>query len=149
MKFLLTRELGRLNRWLRILGYDSEYFTGDNLSSLLIQALRDSRVIITRNHRLPQSRGLKIVRLRSETLKDQLQEARKILDIRLDGRKMFTRCILCNQELISVDKEKIKGKVPGYVHKTQDLFFTCPKCKRVYWPGTHWGNAQQIMEEVR
>ncbi|MFZ5799944.1 MAG: Mut7-C RNAse domain-containing protein, partial [Candidatus Omnitrophota bacterium] len=52
MKFILTRELGRLARWLRILGFDTVYFRGCNRSSLVITALREGRIIVTRNLRL-------------------------------------------------------------------------------------------------
>jgi len=148
MKFLLTRELGRLAKWLRILGFDTEYFKGDNHSSLIIQALRDERIIITRNHRLPQARGLKILLIKAEKIKAQMAEVLKALQIAPASDMMFTRCILCNEELLHIDKEKIKDKVPEYVFKTQEYFITCPKCTRIYWQGTHWGNVQATLEEI-
>jgi len=148
MKLLLTRELGRLSKWLRILGFDTEYFTGDNLSSLIIQALRDSRIIVTRNHHLPKSGGIKIIVLKSETLKEQLQEVLKALDISLDANLMFTRCIICNQPLIEIAKEKTKDRVPEYVYNTQEDFITCPQCNRIYWQGTHWGNVAATLKEI-
>jgi uncharacterized protein with PIN domain len=148
MKFLLTKELGRLTKWLRILGLDSEYFNQNNLSSLIIQALRDNRIILTRNHRLPHSGGIKIIVLESETLKEQLSETLKALDISLNTSLMFTRCILCNEELIETDKEKIKDRVPEYVYQTQENFITCPQCNRIYWQGTHWGNVQSTLKEI-
>jgi hypothetical protein len=148
MKFLLTKELGRLAKWLRILGYDTLYFNQDNLSSLIIQALRDNRIILTRNHRLPQSRGVKIVVIQAERIKEQMSEALKTLKLELDSDKMFSRCIICNEELVDIDKEKLKDKVPEYVFKTQENFVTCPQCKRIYWQGTHWGNVANIIKGI-
>lgn len=148
MKFLLTRELGRLAKWLRILGYDTAYFNQDNLSSLIIQALRDNRIILTRNHRLPQSRGVKILLIKAERIKQQIRELMEMLKLKPDSDNMFTRCIICNEELADIDKEKIKDQVPEYVFKTQEDFVTCPKCKRVYWQGTHWGNVEQTLKGV-
>jgi len=148
MKFLLTRELGRLARWLRILGFDTVYFNQDNASSLIIQALRDNRIIITRNHRLPRSAGIKIVLIKAQNLKEQVPEVLKALKIAPDSDTMFNRCILCNEELVSIDKEKVEDKVPEYVFKTQQDFITCPMCKRIYWQGTHWGNVKKTLEEI-
>lgn len=49
MKFILTKELGRLSKWLRILGFDAEYFLEDRKSSLIIKALGEDRGDIERN----------------------------------------------------------------------------------------------------
>jgi uncharacterized protein len=148
MKLLLTRELGRLSKWLRILGFDAEYFKEDNASSLIIQALRDDRIILTRNQRLPQAHGIKIILIKQERIKAQLSEVLKALEVQPDPEIMFSRCIICNVELAQIQKEKIKDKVPEYVFKTQEDFITCPKCKRIYWQGTHWGNVQNILKEI-
>lgn len=149
MKFILTRELGRLAKWLRILGFDTTYFQQDKPGSLIIQALRDERIILTRNHHLPKARGLKIVIIQAETIKEQVAEVLNTLKIKPDSDKMFSRCIICNEELQLVNKEEIKDKVPQYVFKTQDKFITCPKCHRIYWQGTHWGNVKKTLEEIR
>jgi uncharacterized protein with PIN domain len=148
-RLLLTKELGRLARWLRILGFDAGYFTQNNPGSLIIEALRDNRIILTRNHRLPKSKGVKIVTIKAETLNEQIAEVARALGITPDAGLVFTRCIICNEELMGIDKEKIKDRVPEYVYGTQELFLTCPKCKRVYWQGTHWGNVQSLLKEVR
>jgi len=148
VKFILTRELGRLAKWLRILGFDTEYYNKDNISSLIIQALRDNRIIITRNSRLPKSAGIKIALIKSERLKEQVPEVLAALNVKLSDARMFTRCIICNRELVSIEKTKVKDKVPEYVFKTQEEFVSCPKCNRIYWQGTHWGNVTKTLEEI-
>lgn len=148
MKLLLTRELGRLAKWLRILGFDTEYTKDTGTSSLIIRSLRDERLILTRNHRLLQNKGVKIVLLKSEELKGQLAEALKALNIKPDSAMMFTRCTLCNIELTPVAKEKIKDRVPEYVFETQETFLACPKCRRLYWQGTHLGHIKKIMDQI-
>lgn len=148
MKILLTKELGRLAKWLRILGIDAVYFRQDNASSLIIEALRQERVIVTRNHRLQRPTGVRIIMIGSEKIKEQLAEVLKVLNIKPASDKMFSRCTVCNDELISIEKEKIRDKVPEYVFKTQDSFTACPDCKRIYWRGTHWGNVENILKEI-
>jgi len=149
VKFILTKELGRLSKWLRILGFDTVYYNQDKPSSLIIQALRDERIILTRNHHLPKARGIKIVLIKNEKIKEQVREVLKTLLIKPEPEKMFIRCILCNAELEDITKEKAKDRVPEYVFKTQENFITCPKCKRIYWQGTHWGNVQKTLEETK
>lgn len=148
MKFILTRELGRLVTWLRILGYDALYFSQDNYSSLIIQALRDDRIILTRNHRLLKPGGVKIVLIKTQEVKEQISEALKELKIKPSPDLMFSRCIICNVELQDIEKDKIKDKVPEYVFKTQKDFVTCPRCNRIYWQGTHWGNVSKTLDEI-
>jgi uncharacterized protein with PIN domain len=148
MRFILTKELGRLVKWLRILGFDAEYFEQGNSGSLIIRALREERIILTRNQRLPQARGLKIVLIRKEKIKEQLAEIMKSLHIRPDSAMMFSRCILCNEKLVAIAKKKVEDKVPAYVFATQKDFVTCPKCQRLYWQGTHWGNVKEALKEA-
>jgi len=84
MKFLLTKELGRLAKWLRILGFDAAYFKDENTSSLILKALREERVILTRNHRLTKHAGPKIVLVGAEKIKEQIAELLKTLKIKRD-----------------------------------------------------------------
>ena len=149
MKFILTRELGRLAKWLRILGFDSEYFQENNIGSLIIQALRDNRIILTRNLRMHDIYGTKIIYIKSERLPEQVAQLLKELKLGSHSKQMFSRCIICNTELIAVEKEKIQDRVPEYVFATQDNFVTCPQCKRIYWQGTHWGNVKKILEGIK
>jgi uncharacterized protein with PIN domain len=148
VKFILSRELGRLAKWLRILGFDTAYFNQDSTGALIIQALRDSRLIVTRNRRLAVSSRLKTFLVKSEKLNDQLIEVLKGLKLSINSDMMFNRCIICNIELEKIEKEKAKDKVPEYVFNTQDNFIACPKCQRIYWLGTHWGNVAETLKEI-
>jgi uncharacterized protein with PIN domain len=150
IQFILTPELGRLAKWLRILGFDAVYFTRINLSSLLIQALRDSRIILTRNARLiNKAKAIRLLQIQSDEVKQQLQQVLKELGIKPDEDAMFSRCLICNIELNQIDKQQVKDKVPEYVFKTQEEFLVCPSCRRIYWPGTHWGNVSRVLSEIK
>jgi uncharacterized protein with PIN domain len=148
MKFVLTKELGRLAKWLRILGFDTEYYQQSNVGSLIIQALREERIIISRNHHLPQGRGINIVCLSSEKIAEQLNELLNLLKLKPEPDMMFSRCTICNLELKPIDKPMVKDKVPEYVFQTQEVFVRCPQCSRVYWQGTHWGNVEKALKGI-
>lgn len=148
MGFILTRELGRLAKWLRILGFDAEYFQGSDNSSLIIRASRDERIIITRSSRNARIRLARVALVESEKIKEQLKELMLKLNLKLDPARMFTRCIICNTELKSVDKQLVKKRAPEYIFNSQQNFFSCPSCQRIYWQGSHWGNVAKILKEI-
>lgn len=148
MKFLASRELGRLAKWLRILGFDAEYFREDNKSSFIITALREDRVVLTRNKVLLKDKALNSIFIKSEILGEQLKQVLTDFKISFDDCRLFTRCILCNNELIKIDKNTLASKIPKYVYETQEEFCQCPKCNRIYWQGTHWGNVQEVLAKV-
>ncbi|MCM8820201.1 MAG: Mut7-C RNAse domain-containing protein [Candidatus Omnitrophica bacterium] len=148
MKFIVTKELGKLARWLRILGFDTVYYDKANYATLVIIALRDQRTIITRSKKeidkLPQNSLLII----SEDILEQIKEVIEKLKLRIDEEKMFSRCTICNEFLIEVKKDKIKDLVPEYVYNHQDFFMQCPQCRRIYWQGSHWGNVTKIINNL-
>ena len=148
MRFILTKELGRLAKWLRILGFDAEYFTENKESTLIIKALQEDRVILTRNAHLGQHVGIKRLNIRFDDVHQQLRQAIEELALKPDAALMFNRCTICNEELLKADKENIKDKVPEYVLNTSEEFMSCPRCRRTYWRGSHWGNVNAILKEI-
>ena len=148
MKFVLTKELGRLVRWLRILGFDTVYFKSDNKGTLILEALREDRIIITRTKEKIGDLEKKTVVVLSNKLEEQLKEVINKLNLKVDENKMFTRCTICNEILKEVKKEDVKKNIPGYVYKTQNLFMQCLSCGKVYWQGSHWGNVKKTIASL-
>jgi len=90
MKFILTPELGRLAKWLRILGFDAVYSSQVRFSSLLVDALRDNRVILTRNaHFINKARMTRSIHVKSDQTEQQLKQVFKELHIKPDKEMMF------------------------------------------------------------
>jgi uncharacterized protein with PIN domain len=146
MKFIVTKELGRLARWLRILGFDTIYFKSDNKGTLILEALREDRIIITRSKQKRDELKKKTIEITSCNLEEQLKEIIIALNIKIDEKKMFTRCTLCNEPLVEVEKESVKDLAPEYVYKTKSLFMKCPGCNKIYWHGSHWGRVKEVIE---
>ena len=149
MKFILTNELGRLAKWLRILGFDTDYSLSKNRSELIIKSLRENRIILTRDCKMSPVSGVRLLRIGHDSVRDQLKQTIKELGINLESAALFTRCVICNTGLKDISKEKAKDKVPEYVYNTQEHFVECSKCQRIYWQGTHWGNVQKLLAEVK
>jgi len=138
----VTKELGKLARWLRILGFDTFYYNGDTLGTLVIKALSESRIVVTRRRKTIGSLEKTTIVIRSDKIKAQLREVIGELSLVIDESKMFSRCTICNKILESIDKNEVKESIPEYVFKTHNEFMKCASCGRIYWQGTHWGNIR-------
>ncbi|MQY52976.1 MAG: hypothetical protein GH154_01040 [Firmicutes bacterium] len=149
MKFLVDFMLGRLCKWLRLLGYDVSYFVSDKKSDLIYQSLKEARIILTRDHRLSKKKAIKLVIINSDLLEEQLEQVFSELNIKVDPDEIFTRCLVCNEILQKVEKEKVKDKIPTYVFQTQKEFSYCSNCQKVYWKGTHWDLAHQLLKKLK
>ncbi len=152
VKFVVDTMLGDLARWLRMLGYDVVYSRKLTDWQVLRIAEKDKRIILTRDrglHARALRRGLKSILILSDDIEDRLYAVAKRYNIRLYILFDKTRCPLCNTLLIRVDKEKVKGEVPGPVYERYYDFWKCPKCGKVYWRGRHWIKIEEILERVR
>jgi len=147
MKFIVTKELGRLARWLRILGFDTVYFKEAKLAELILRALKDDRAIITRSKNITHLQK-RTVMIKSEKVSGQLKECFDFLKLKVDTNKIFRRCTLCNFLLEEVKKEDIKEFVPLGVYKQQKVFRKCPQCNKIYWQGSHWEKAKEIIKHL-
>jgi len=135
MKFVTDINLGKLAKWLRILGYDTIFFRGD-ISCAIPWAEKEGRLILTRRRKLLSSYK-NLILIESDKLRAQVREVIEKLSLPLNPEKFFRRCVVCNKELFSVYKETIKDEVPLYVWETQEAFYRCPLCQRIFWSGTH------------
>jgi len=123
-KFILTSELGKLARWLRILGFDAEYDRSDNPSALIIKALREERVVLTRRKARVGALGKRAIVVCAEGIGQQLQQVIKELNLGINKDKMFTRCARCNQLLAEAEKSEVRSRAPARVFETQDILWS-------------------------
>lgn len=144
VRFAADRMLGRLAKWLRVLGCDVIY--GPHLTGYgLIRAARaEQRLILTRDRRLKQKQPPEFIFIVSDHYRDQLRQVIRECGIEYSG-KLFSRCIECNSTLQAKPKESVEPLVPPYVFATQEKFSWCARCRRVYWPATH---QQKMVEEL-
>jgi len=145
IKFAADRMLGRLVKWLRVLGCDVIY--GPHLTGFgLIRAARaDQRVILTRDRRLKQKQPPPFIMIESNDHREQVQQVIRECALK-PGERLFSRCLLCNTILQARAKETVKKLVPPYVYSSQEHFSWCPVCQRVYWPATHQQKMLEALE---
>ena len=142
LKFIVDNNVGKLVKWLRIMGYDTLFFSGSDDSGMIAIALAEDRVILTRDTQIVErlvvtSGRLKVILIQSDEPELQMQQV--IDSLNLDCQfKPFTLCLECNQPLVERSKQQVQDLVPAYVFQTQSQYMECPACHRIYWRGTHW-----------
>ncbi len=137
--------LGKLARWLRLLGFDVEYAPLDD-AALAARARAEGRLLLTRDHGLAARRGLAVLLITSEHLDEQL---RQVLDtVGYPDEHTRPRCMQCNVPLDSLTPVEAAPYVPPYVARTQTRFRRCPRCGRITWPATHWAGIRRRLEQA-
>ncbi len=146
IRFAADRMLGRLVRWLRLIGQDVTYWPHLSGSGLIRAARIESRMILTRDRGIRKTRNPPpYLFIESDHFREQLKQV--IQTFSLDPfAKIFNRCVQCNSPLESIPTERVKDQVPPYVFTTQEKFSFCQKCQHTYWPATH---LQKMLEELR
>jgi len=150
VKFIADNNVGKLARWLRVIGYDTLLFKEKDDRSMIEIALREDRVILTKDNQIAKRRlamegKLKVMLIKQDNPKAQLQGTVKALHLSWQF-KPFSLCLECNQILIPRSREEVQDLVPPYVFKTQEQYMECPACHRIYWQGTHW---QAMVKELK
>jgi uncharacterized protein len=145
VKFAADRMLGRLVKWLRVIGQDVIY--GPHLTGYgLIRAARqENRLILTRDRGLKKKHPPDFIFIESDRYAEQLRQVIETCGLKA-WDKLFTRCLHCNSLLQPRSKGSVQAMVPAYVFSTQETFFWCPQCRRVYWPATH---HERMVEELK
>jgi uncharacterized protein with PIN domain len=138
--------LGRLARWLRYLGYDTAYEAHIEDAALVRRALREGRILLTRDRHLLERWPLSDASLIEGDR--PLHQLRQIVDeLGLAWRdRGRVRCTVCNERLVPAGPDEVMDRVPAYVYRTQKQFARCPGCGRVYWEGTH---AERMRDALR
>jgi uncharacterized protein with PIN domain len=135
--FVADKTLGRLARWLRIVGCDVLYGSNFSGKGLLAAARREHRIVLTRDRRLARRADMPpFLLVEDDRFREQLRQVVVAFDI--DPRAgLFRRCVDCNTELVEVPAEEAAAHVPEFVRATQKSFRRCPRCRHLYWDATH------------
>lgn len=151
--FAVEKTMGRLAKWLRLMGFDTLLET-DFPKGMFAGHMGPGRVFLTRTRRALASHSAdRTVLIHANDPMDQLAEVIQRTALRREDLRPFSRCLQCNEPIVAVAKEEIARGVPDYVLETQESFSRCPKCGRVFWPGSHTTRSLEkinsILKEVK
>jgi len=144
LRFAADVMLGRLAKWLRVLGQDVIYGRHLSGAGLIRVARQENRMILTRDRRL-RSQPQQSLFIQSDNFREQLHQVVSTFHL-IRNNHLFKRCLICNSSLQPRPKASVKGAVPEYVFASQEEFFWCADCRRIYWPATH---HQKMLAELK
>jgi hypothetical protein len=136
MKFIADVMLGRLAKRMRLLGFDVLYDRTLNDNEVIRLALEGNRAILTRDASLAaRPLAANHLLITSDYVREQIEQVLSVSPP--DTLRALTRCSACNDRLDPISKEEVRNLVPQNVYDTMNSFLRCPRCKRIYWRGTH------------
>jgi uncharacterized protein with PIN domain len=151
LRFIADGMLGKLARWLRMLGHDVHYYRDSEDKRLLEMAKTDKRVLLTRDLELYQRAKTQAV---EAVFVEAADEAGKLADLasrfgfKLEIDLSISRCPKCNEMIRAVSKEDVVHQIPELTSTYYDEFWKCLGCGQVYWRGAHWKKIEKTLEEA-
>jgi len=135
--------LGRLAKWLRILGFDVLYSNDAEDDELIENCKSDGRILLTRDGALARraEKNVEVVFVTGDHIKEQFASIRCKLPITFEPPAIFSRCVVCNTPLKPATRAEVEGLVPAFIFNTNKTFKICPGCRKVYWKGSHVEHA--------
>jgi uncharacterized protein with PIN domain len=148
MKFIADAMLGRLAKWMRLLGCDVVYHPDMEDRQLVKISREQGRILLTRDTLLLKRKGLRTpVFIRSDDVRQQILEIRHLLNSCKEEPP--GKCSVCNGCLEAVSrKEEIRSAVPDFVYLNYHRFSRCSGCGKVYWEGTHYRNIRKMIMAI-
>ncbi len=148
-KFIADVHLGKLTRYLRMMGFDVLYKNNFDDKEIVSLSLAEMRAILTKDRGiLKRSEVTHGYWVRSTKIKEQVIEVIKRFDLK-NIIKEFSRCIECNSMLKPISKNQIIDDLPPKVSKSMAEFSQCPACKKNYWKGTHHQKMLSFIQSVK
>jgi len=148
-KFVADVHLGKLTRYLRVIGFDVLYKNDYKDDEIVQISLKERRAILTKDGKiLKRNEVTHGYFIRTKDVEEQVIEVIKRFNLQT-AIKEFTRCLECNTELIKIAKEKIDGNLPPKVNESHEEFYKCPGCGKIYWKGTHHQKMLSFVQRMK
>ena len=150
--FIVDAMLGNIAKKLRLLGFDTKYYSDIEDSNLLEIAKNENRLLVTKDLHLVNratKMNLKIIQIETSDEIEQLLEINEYLHLKefvINGNT--SRCPKCNGILKQTEKQNISEKIPPNVLEINDRFWVCMNCEKIYWEGTHIRNLQKFTAKL-
>jgi len=152
LRFIADGMLGKLTRWLRMLGHDVSYFRSADDEKLVEMVKSEKRVLLTRDLKLYQqavTRGMEAVLVEATDEAGKLADLARRFGFKLEIDFSVSRCPKCNARIKAVSKEVVADQIPESTSIYYNDFWKCPGCGKVYWRGAHWKRIDETLEEAK
>jgi len=152
LRFITDGMLGKLTRWLRMLGQDVEYSRSLEDERLIETAKAENRILLTRDlklYQLARKRGANATLVKGATEAEKLANLARRFNLKLEIDVAISRCPKCNTPIRSISKEKILDRIPHATSTHYNEFWECAGCGQIYWRGSHWKRIERTLKEAR
>ena len=152
LKFVVDGMLGSFARWLRLLGYEADYFKAASDDFLLERAAAEGATLLTRDVELlrrAKTHGLQACFVEGEDEAERLSNLASQFGLKLDVDEAMSRCPTCGSSLRRVDVDEIRDRVPKGTLKRYREFWVCTGCGKAYWRGGHWKKINETLARAR
>ena len=154
MRFVIDGMLGKLTRWLRIMGHDALYLNDAKDRDLVANAIRENRILLTSDvalYRLATARGADAYLVKGRTEAERLASLANRFKLDLSVNTADSRCPVCGSSLKEVSKKEVREKIPAATFNAFNEFWTCSnsECAKVYWQGSHWENIHALLVKAQ
>ena len=147
-RFILDAHLGKLAKYLRMLGFDTLYQNDYGDEEIIEQAVKEKRIILTRDKLLLQSKRVTHgYYIRATEKHEQLREVVQKFDL-YSQFKSFTRCMSCNEELVQKSRDEVALLIQEDILQHFTEFYYCPACRKVYWKGSHFKRMESFIRDL-
>jgi uncharacterized protein len=145
--FIVDANLGRLARYLRLLGFDCLYRNDFADQSIAEISCKTQRIVLTRDRKLLKRKIIVYgYYVRTDIPKAQVRETLNRFNL-YRSLAPLTRCTHCNEKLISTGKPAIAHHLKPLTRQYYDKFLICSGCNRIYWQGSHSTRIKRLIEE--
>jgi uncharacterized protein with PIN domain len=147
-RFFADAQLGRLARYLRLLGFDTLYENAVDDAELVRRAAESGRIILSRDRDLLMRRAVTHgIHIREDAPRQQLARVMARCDLAGQARP-FTRCLECNGPIEPVRRADVLDQLEPATRAYYDAFWRCAGCGRIYWKGTHYRRLEALVRDV-
>ena len=148
-RFVADKTVGRLAKWLRLLGFDCAFLPNATPAQLVEQVETGNLILLTKNTHLPGliQRGRSLW-IGSDHGAEQLKQVITEYGLTIECDLFLSRCSICNVSLEDLPRDAARGRVPAYVFATRQTFRNCRQCGRIYWGGTHKSRMLDRLRET-
>jgi uncharacterized protein with PIN domain len=144
-RFIADAHLGRLAKYLRLLGFDTLYRNDFADAEIATLSQGERRIVLTRDRDLLMhgciTHGCYV---------REVEPLRQVIEIvgRLDLKRTcqpFSRCSCCNEHLYAVPKDDVRDRLAPPTLAHYDQFWRCHGCARIYWAGSHYQRLRMAL----
>jgi uncharacterized protein with PIN domain len=147
-KFIVDVHLGKLARYLRLLGFDTVYERDLDDAAIASRSQAERRIVLTRDRGLLKRSAVTHGHaVRSMDPDTQLLEIVDAFDLR-ERIAPLSRCLKCNGRVREVERELVEHRLPKYTRLSYDRFHRCEDCGAVFWAGAHFERLRSLIESV-